>query len=53
MDAITGLHDVRSDQGAMGILTNGLLPRAHCYQHGIIFAFAPFISNKKFWSKDS
>lgn len=49
MDEVTGLHDVRSNQGAMGILTNGILPRAEAYHHAIIFAFAPFISDGKYW----
>lgn len=49
MDELTGEKDVRSGAGAMGILTNGLLNRAEAYDSGIVFAFAPFISDEKYW----
>eukprot|EP01122_Echinamoeba_exundans_P005452 TRINITY_DN15607_c0_g1_i1.p1 TRINITY_DN15607_c0_g1~~TRINITY_DN15607_c0_g1_i1.p1 ORF type:complete len:194 (-),score=35.41 TRINITY_DN15607_c0_g1_i1:23-574(-) len=49
IDELTGLQDVRSSQGAMGIVTNGVLQRDECYTHGVIFAFAPFVSDKKYW----
>ena len=39
-------------QGMMGMITNGLLPRADCYQQGVLFAFAPFISDAKFWDSE-
>ena len=45
IDEMTGLSDVRSKQGAMGIVTNGALPRDAAYVHGLLFAFGPFISN--------
>jgi len=49
IDDLSGQDDVRSSQGAMGILTMGLLPRDVCYAQGVIFAFAPFISGSHFW----
>lgn len=50
MDELTGQTDVRSNLGAMGILTNGHLGRAEAYRHGLLFAFAPFLSDKeKYW----
>jgi inosine/xanthosine triphosphatase len=50
MDELTGETDVRSHAGAMGILTNGHLGRADAYSHGLIFAFAPFLSSReKYW----
>jgi len=49
VDAMSGETDVRSSQGVMGILTNGLLPRKESLINGIIFAFAPFISEAKYW----
>ena len=49
MDEMTQLTDVRSNQGAMGVVTNGILHRDECYVHGVIFAFAPFLSDSKFW----
>jgi inosine/xanthosine triphosphatase len=49
VDEMTMQNDVRSKEGFMGIVTNGALKRDECYMHGIIFAFAPFISNPKYW----
>jgi len=49
MDELSGLKNVRENQGAMGILTNSILPRDICYAHGIIFAFAPWLSDAKYW----
>jgi len=49
IDEITGRENVRNFEGAMGLITNGHLPRSKAYSHGILFAFAPFISDKKFW----
>lgn len=50
MDALTGKTDVRSGLGAMGVLTAGHLGRAAAYEHGLIFALAPFLSEKKYWA---
>jgi inosine/xanthosine triphosphatase len=49
MDDLSGRVDVRSGDGAMGLLTNGRLPRAEAYRHGVLFAFAPFVSDKIYW----
>ena len=49
MNELTNRNDVHETDGAMGVLTAGHLKRAEAYSHGIIFAFAPFLSNKKFW----
>lgn len=50
VDRLSGLTGVRSKQGFMGVVTNNLLPRAECYEQGVIFAFAPFISSPVYWS---
>ena len=50
MDDLSGQSDVRSSQGMMGIVTNGLLNRGACYEHGVLFGFAPFISDAKYWA---
>ena len=42
MDSMTGLEDVRSGLGAMGVVTRARLGRAACYVHGVLFALAPF-----------
>jgi len=49
VDELSGLNDVRSSQGMMGMITNGHLPRDECYAQGLIFAFAPFISPPQYW----
>ncbi len=49
MDELSGTSDVRSSQGMMGLITNGTLPRNECYSHGVIFAFAPFVSPPQYW----
>ena len=50
MDDLSGQSDVRSSQGMMGIVTNGLLNRGECYEHGVFFGFAPFISHERYWA---
>ena len=45
-----GGKDVRAGQGMMGVLTAGHLPRAECYEQGLIFAFAPWLSEDHWWS---
>lgn len=50
MDELTGETDVRSNLGAMGVLTAGHLDRKDAYLHGLVFALAPFLSDKdKYW----
>jgi non-canonical (house-cleaning) NTP pyrophosphatase len=49
VDRLSEQTDVRSNQGFMGIVTNGALKRDECYAQGIMFAFAPFISHSKYW----
>ncbi len=42
MDEVAGEHDVRSRQGAWGVLSRGLLTRAEAYETALVAAFAPF-----------
>ncbi|MBC7930126.1 MAG: DUF84 family protein [Rubrivivax sp.] len=42
MDEVAGEHDVRSRQGAWGVLTRGLLTRAASFEDALIAAFTPF-----------
>lgn len=49
VDELSGKSDVRSSLGMMGIVTNGCLPRADCYEHGVIMAFAKFVSPPQYW----
>lgn len=49
IDRLSGQNDVRSSQGAMGIVTNGALCRTDSMIHGVIFAFASFVSAAHYW----
>jgi len=49
VDELSGDTDVRSKGGMMGTITNGALPRDECYRHGLLFAFAPFVSPPQYW----
>jgi inosine/xanthosine triphosphatase len=50
MTALSGIENVGQKGGAMGVLTNGNLDRANAYAHGLIFAFAPFLSDpERYW----
>jgi len=42
MDEVAGEHDVRSRQGAWGVLTRGLLTRAMSFETALVAALAPF-----------
>lgn len=42
MDEVAGEHDVRSRQGAWGVLTRGLLTRTASFEDALIAAFTPF-----------
>lgn len=49
IDRLSGEKDVRSNLGAMGIVTNGALARTESMTHGVIFAFGPFVSDARYW----
>lgn len=49
IDKLSGQTDVRSNLGAMGIISNGALARTESMTHGVIFAFSPFISDARYW----
>ena len=42
IDEVAGEHDVRSRQGAWGVLSRGLLTRAMSFETALVAAFAPF-----------
>ena len=42
IDEVSGMHDVRSRQGAWGVLSRDLLTRAMSFEAALIAAFAPF-----------
>lgn len=48
IDEIAGERDVRSRQGAWGILSRGLLTRAASFEDALVAAFAPFY-NARFY----
>jgi non-canonical (house-cleaning) NTP pyrophosphatase len=49
-ERLSGQAEVGSGMGMMGLLTRGALPRDVASSHGVIFAFAPLLSDKVFWS---
>lgn len=49
MDALTGMHDTKRGQGAVGILTAGLIDRQRAYESLVTYALAPFLA-PEFWS---
>lgn len=44
MDALTGLHNTKQRQGAIGILTKGYLDRQSAYEHILTLALARLLS---------
>ncbi len=49
MDALTGLADTKHTQGAVGILTAGLIDRQRAYESLVTYALAPFLT-PELWS---
>jgi inosine/xanthosine triphosphatase len=49
MDEVTGARDVRSKQGAWGVLSRDLVTRSMSFELALIAAFAPFY-NPRFYS---
>jgi len=49
MDRLSGKESVKTNEGAMGLLTNNSVTRSSVYCDGIILAFSKFISDKKYW----
>ena len=48
IDAFAGEHDVRSKQGAWGVLSRDLLTRAMSFEAALIAAFAPFYNSEMY-----
>ena len=49
IDEVTGGRDLRSKQGAWGVLTRDLVTRSMSFELALVAAFAPFY-NAKFYS---
>jgi len=49
IDQMAGMQDVRSRQGAWGVLSRDLVTRSMSFELALIAAFAPFY-NKKMYS---
>ena len=50
IDEVTGGRDIRSKQGAWGILSRDLVTRSMSFELALIAAFAPFY-NSRFYSE--
>ncbi|HET7565114.1 MAG TPA: inosine/xanthosine triphosphatase [Gemmatimonadaceae bacterium] len=48
MDALTGMRDTKHAQGAVGILTDGLVDRQRAYEVLVTYALAPFLT-PEYW----
>src|SRR5947209_10537431 len=46
IDEVAGERDVRSRQGAWGVLTRGLLTRSMSFETALVAAFAPFYNGR-------
>lgn len=49
VDNISGKNNIGTKEGYFGIVTNNALTRAEAYSHGIVMAFAKFVSDTKYW----
>lgn len=52
MDALSGDHNTKQKQGAIGVLTKGLSSRQRAYAQLVALAAAPFVS-RRFYEQDS
>ncbi len=50
MDALAGTHNVRQREGALGILTQGLVDRQSAFEFLLRLALAPFRSREWYTS---
>jgi inosine/xanthosine triphosphatase len=48
IDELVGERDVRSRQGAWGVISKGLLTRAQSFEAALVAAFAPFYNTELF-----
>ncbi|HEV7743610.1 MAG TPA: inosine/xanthosine triphosphatase [Pyrinomonadaceae bacterium] len=48
IDEVAGIHDVRSRQGAWGILSRDLVTRAMSFEVALVAAFAPFYNKSMY-----
>lgn len=53
MDALTGSHGTKHGQGAVGILTGGLVDRQQAYEVLVSYAVAPFLARDLYSADDS
>ena len=51
IDEVAGIRDVRSKQGAWGVLSRDLLTRAMSFEAALIAAFAPFYNDQLYSPK--
>src|SRR5712692_3594523 len=51
IDEVAGMHDVRSKQGAWGVLSRDLLTRSMSFEAALIAAFAPFYNSALYSTK--
>ncbi|MGD8245104.1 MAG: inosine/xanthosine triphosphatase [Anaerolineae bacterium] len=52
IDSLTGLHNTKQNQGAIGILTDGHLDRQSAYEHLLTLALAPLLTPEYYDESD-
>lgn len=52
MDRLSGAHNTKHGQGAVGILTGGLVDRQRAYEILVSYALAPFVSRDLYATSD-
>jgi inosine/xanthosine triphosphatase len=52
IDEVSGMRDVRSKQGAWGVLSRDLLTRSMSFEAALIAAFAPFYNREMYASQN-
>ncbi len=51
MDKITGKHNIKQKEGAIGIFTKGKMNRKNLYVQGLIVALVPFLNEDLYFNK--
>ena len=52
IDEVAGMRDVRSRQGAWGVLSRDLLTRSMSFEAALIAAFAPFYNRQMYAARN-
>ena len=51
MDKLTGVHNIKQNQGAIGVLSKGVMDRTQLYVSGLVVALVPFVNEEMYATK--